>query len=243
MGRHAPVCYGFHHYNGGLMFQEIGDFLNPAEVARLVQLSAQLNFVEGRLSNPANITKINLQADQSDPRYTESAQIVVEAFQRCRPFREFAFPKRIAPPLLSRYEAGMKYGAHADTAFMAINAQSGAYQLRSDLSCTIFLNDPASYEGGELVLHMGTMPIKIKGAPGEAFIYPSTLLHEVRPVTSGTRLVSITFIESLIPEERRRNMLFEIQDVLALEGLKMDYVSRVRLEVVAQNLKRLWSVT
>jgi PKHD-type hydroxylase len=60
-------------------------------------------------------------------------------------------------------------------------------------------------------------------------------------VTSGTRLVSITFIESLIPEERQRNMLFEIQDVLATEGLKMDYVSRVRLEVVSQNLKRLWS--
>jgi PKHD-type hydroxylase len=69
------------------------------------------------------------------------------------------------------------------------------------------------------------------------------LLHEVRPVTSGTRLVSITFIESIIPEERQRNMLFEIQDVLALEGAKMDYVSRVRLEVVTQNLKRLWSAS
>ncbi len=225
------------------MFQEISDFLKPAEVARLVQLADQLHFVEGRLSNPANTTKINLQADQSDPRYLESAQIVVEAFQRCRPFREFAFPKRIAPPLLSRYEPGMKYGAHADTAFMSIHAQSGAYQLRSDLSCTIFLNDPASYEGGELVLHMGTMPIKIKGGPGEAFVYPSTLLHEVRPVTSGTRLVSITFIESLIPEERQRNLLFEIQDVLALEGAKMDYASRVRLEVAMQNLKRLWSAS
>jgi PKHD-type hydroxylase len=223
------------------MFQEIGDFLNPAEVARLVQLSTLLNFVEGRLSNPANTTKVNLQADQSDPRYVESAQIVVEAFQRCRPFRDFAFPKRVAPPLLSRYEAGMKYGPHADTAFMGINAQSGAYQLRSDLSCTIFLNDPATYEGGELVLHMGTMPIKIKGAPGEAFVYPSTLLHEVRPVTSGTRLVSITFIESQIPEERERNMLAEIKDVMAIEGLKMDYVSRVRMDVVTQNLTRLWS--
>ncbi|MEP6829805.1 MAG: Fe2+-dependent dioxygenase [Rhizomicrobium sp.] len=223
------------------MFQEIHDFLNPAEVARLVQLASQLNFVEGRLSNPANTTKVNLQADQSDPRYTESAQIVVEAFQRCRPFRDFAFPKRVAPPLLSRYEVGMKYGAHADTAFMGINAQSGAYQLRSDLSCTIFLNDPATYEGGELALHMGTLPITIKGAPGEAFVYPSTLLHEVRPVTSGTRLVSITFIESLIPDERERNMLAEIKDVMAIEGLKMDWVSRVRMDVVTQNLTRMWS--
>src|ERR1700755_3612831 len=138
------------------MFQEISDFLNAAEVARLAQLSTQLNFVEGRLSNPANTSKVNLQADTSDPRYVESAQIVVEAFQRCRPFREFAFPKRIAPPLLSRYEPGMKYGPHADTSFMTIGGP-GAYRMRSDLSCTIFLNDPASYQGGELVLHIGTL--------------------------------------------------------------------------------------
>jgi PKHD-type hydroxylase len=223
------------------MFLEVSDFLNPTEVARLVQLSQELVFVDGRLSNPANTTKSNLQVDQSNPRYLETAQIVVEAFQRCRPFREFAVPKRIAPPLLSRYEPGMKYGAHADAAFMTLQAQSGAYQLRSDLSCTIFLNDPASYEGGELVLHMGTMPIKIKGAPGEAFVYPSTTMHEVRPILSGTRLVSITFIESMIPDERERNLAFEIKDVLGLEGLKMDWISRTRLEAVYQNLLRLWS--
>jgi len=84
--------------------------------------------------------------------------------------------------------------------------------------------------------------VMVKGRPGEAFVYPSTLVHEVRPVVSGTRLVSITFIESMIPEERQRNTLYELQDVLALEGLKMDYVSRVRMEVVIHNLIRLWSV-
>lgn len=223
------------------MFQELRNFLNPAEIARLTQLSRELPFVEGRLSNPANTSKVNLQSDQSDPRYPEAAQIVIEAFQRCRPFRDFAFPKRIAPPLLSRYEPGMKYGAHADAAYMTIHAQSGAYQLRSDLSCTVFLNDAASYEGGELVLHMGTMPVTIKGNAGEAFVYPSTTLHEVRPVTTGTRLVSITFIESMIPDEHERNTLAEIKDVLGIEGLKMDWVSRTRLEAVVQNLTRKWS--
>lgn len=223
------------------MFQEIRDLLTPADIARLVQLSRELPFVEGRLSNPANLSKVNLQSDQSDPRYPEAAKIVVDAFQRCRPFRDFAYPKRIAPPLLSRYEPGMKYGPHADTSFMTIGGPE-PYRLRSDLSCTVFLNDPASYQGGELVLHIGTMPVVVKGSPGEAFVYPSTMVHEVRPVTSGTRLVSITFIESLIPEERQRNTLYELQDLLALEGLKMDYVSRVRMEVVIHNLIRLWSV-
>jgi PKHD-type hydroxylase len=223
------------------MFQELRGFLTPAEVARLVQLAGELAFVEGRLSNPNNLTKVNLQADRRDPRYAESAQIVLDAFQRSRPFRDFAFPKVIAPPLLSRYEPGMKYGAHADVAFMTVTGPQASFQLRSDLSCTVFLNDPKSYEGGELLLHVGTLPIPIKGQQGEAFVYPSTLLHEVRPVTSGVRLVSITFIESLIPEERERTLLYEIQEVTALEGLKMDWTSRVRLEVVAHNLTRMWS--
>ena len=223
------------------MFQELRGFLNPAEIGRLTQLAGELPFVEGRLSNPNNVTKVNLQADRRDPRYGESAQIVLDAFQRSRPFRDFAFPKLIAPPLLSRYEPGMKYGAHADAAFMTIPAQPGAYQLRSDLSSTVFLNDPASYEGGELVLHIGTLPVMIKGQPGSTFVYPSTTLHEVRPVRSGTRLVSITFIESMIPDERERNLAFELKDVMGLEGLKMDWVSRTRLEAVYQNLLRMWS--
>jgi PKHD-type hydroxylase len=83
--------------------------------------------------------------------------------------------------------------------------------------------------------------VAIKGQPGEAFIYPSTLLHEVRPVTAGQRLVSITFIESTVPAERKRNALFELKDVLSLEGLKMDWISRVRMEVVLNNLTRDWS--
>ena len=223
------------------MFLEQRDFLNRDEIARLVQLAGELTFIEGRLSNPNNITKVNLQADRRDDRYAESAQIVLDAFQRSRLFRDFAFPKVIAPPLLSRYEPGMKYGGHADVAFMNIAQPQGSFKLRSDLSCTVFLNPPESYDGGELVLHVGTRPVGVKGQPGEAFVYPSTLLHEVRPVTRGTRLVSITFIESLIPEERERNMLYEIQDVLAIEGLKMDWVSRVRMEVVIQNLTRIWS--
>src|ERR1700678_4353390 len=208
------------------MFQELRGLLTSVEVARLTQLAEELNFVEGRLSDPNNVTKVNLQDDRRDPRYMESAQIVLDAFQRSRPFRDFAFPRIIAPPLLSRYEPGMKYGAHADVAYMNITSGTTAYQLRADLSCTIFLTDPASYQGGELLLHVGTLPVPIKGQPGEAFVYPSTLLHEVRPVTRGVRLVSITFIESLIPDERERSILHEIQDVLSLEGLKMDWASR-----------------
>ena len=219
------------------MFLELKDFLQPAEIARLRTLASELNFVDGRVSNPANQTKHNLQADQSDPRYSESVQIVAAAFSRSSEFRNFAFPIRIAPPLLSRYEPGMKYGAHADNAHMQI-AGTG---MQSDLSATVFIADPATYEGGELVIHLGTRPVALKGAPGEAVVYPSSTVHEVRPVRSGTRLVSITFIESMVPDEHKRTQLYELGEVSALEGLNMRWENRVRLEAVRQNLLRMWS--
>src|ERR1700726_2581393 len=100
------------------MFLELTGFLNAVEVARLRALGRELKFVEGRLSNPANKTKDNLQADLSDPRYAESVNVAAGAFGRSREFRDFAFPRRVAPPLLCRYEVGMKYGAHADSAHM-----------------------------------------------------------------------------------------------------------------------------
>jgi PKHD-type hydroxylase len=221
------------------VFLKIRNLLIPAEIARLAALSRELRFVEGRVSNPANETKNNLQADSSDPRYAESVQIVNVALARSREFMDFAIPKRVAPPLLSRYEPGMKYGAHADAALIPL----GSSRLRSDLSCTVFINDPSTYEGGELSIVIGNQAIAFKGAAGEAIVYPSTTLHEVIPVRSGQRLVSITFIESYIPDPHQRMQVYELNEVAALEGLTMKWENRVRLDVVRQNLMRMWSTT
>jgi PKHD-type hydroxylase len=219
------------------MFLEIKEFLNAQEVARLRELAGRVQFVDGRISNPHNQAKKNLQANEADPNYAESSRIVAEAFARSGPFRDFAFPRHIAPPLLARYETGMTYGAHADTSYMRF----GSEIHRSDLSATVWLNPPASYDGGELVVHLGTQPVPIKGEPGSVIVYPSTQLHEVLPVRRGQRLVSITFIESMIPDEFLRTQLFELNEVAALEGLKMDWSNRVRLEAVRNNLTRLWT--
>ena len=223
------------------MYLQLRDFLAPHEVARMREIARVMPFVEGRASNPHNITKSNLQADVRDAGHAEVSRMGLAAFARSREFQDFALPKKIAPPLLARYEPGMKYGPHADLAFMRMDTEAGLTRLRSDLSCTVFLNDPESYDGGELVLHLGTHPVAIKAMPGEAFVYPSTTLHEVSPVRSGQRLVMITFIESLIPDEQERNTVVELKEVLALEGLRMDWNSRVRMEVVIQNLTRQWA--
>ncbi|HEX2593108.1 MAG TPA: Fe2+-dependent dioxygenase [Rhizomicrobium sp.] len=219
------------------MFLQLPNLLTDPEIARLQQLAGELNFQDGRLSNPANVTKDNLQADASDPRYAESSQMVSAAFGRSREFRDFAFPRRMAPPMLTRYEPGMKYGPHADVPHMTI----GNTSLRSDLSATVFLSHPSTYEGGELVIHLGTHPVVMKGLPGQVVVYPSTTLHEVRPVTSGARLVAITFIESMIPDENHRGMVYELNEIAAMEGGNMRWENRARLETVRYNLTRMWT--
>jgi PKHD-type hydroxylase len=218
---------------------KIKNLLTGDECQRLSALSADLKFVDGRVSNPANTAKQNLQADTADPKYAESVKIVRDAFARSREFASFAIPKRIAPPLLCRYEPAMKYGAHADAGII----QLAGVKLRSDLSCTVFLGDPSTYEGGELAMVIGNQTLAFKGAPGEAIVYPSTLLHEVVPVRTGRRLVSITFIESHIADQHERMQVYELNEIAALEGTRMHPENRVRLDVVRQNLLRMWSST
>lgn len=221
------------------MFLEVKGVLQEAEIARLSEIAARLHFVDGRVSNPNNKAKNNLQADFSDPLHAESSNLLLAAIYRSRGFLDFAMPRRMMAPMLARYEPGMQYGIHSDSAYMPFPGSTEP--LRSDVSATIFLSPPQAYEGGELAIHFGTRAIAIKGEPGDAIIYPSTTLHEVRPVRSGQRLVAITFVESLIADETKRNLLYELNEVTALEGLNMRWENRTRLEAVRNNLTRLWS--
>ena len=222
------------------MFLEIKSLLAPGEIERLRVLAAAMQFVDGRVSNQSNPTKHNLQAARSgtDHGYTESVKIATEALARSREFREFAFPKRLSEPLLSRYDTGMRYGAHPDSPYLPV-APSGL--LRTDLSATIFISDPESYAGGELVVYLGTRKVAFKCAAGAAVIYPSTKLHEVSEITQGSRLVSIVFIESIIADEYKRTQIYELNEIAALEGGHMSWENRMRFEVARNNLMRMWS--
>ncbi len=219
------------------MFLQIENLLTPAEVQGIAAIARQAKFIDGKLSNPHNIAKDNVIGDNTDPLARQAAQIALAALQRNEEARNFALPQRVAVPTLLRYEVGMKYGAHIDAAFLPVGAQP----LRSDVSCTIFIGNPAEYEGGELLIHLGSESVRIKGNAGSAVLYPSTHVHQVTPVTSGARLVLITFIESQIPDESQRELLYTLNEVRALEGLKMDWQNRTRLEYVIANLLRMWS--
>jgi PKHD-type hydroxylase len=219
------------------MFLVVKNVLTPAEVEQIRTIARSVRFVEGRASNPHNLAKDNLQMDVSQPDAVRASNLAGAAIMRNEEIRNFVFPKRIASPLLARYEPGMKYGTHADAPFIPLPAGP----LRSDVSGTIWIADPSSYEGGELTIHLGSEKISVKGEPGSMVVYPSTTLHEVTPVTAGQRLVLITFIESAICDQAERDLLYTLNEVHALEGLKMDWNNRTRLQYVIASLHRKWA--
>ena len=216
------------------MFKEI-ELLSPDQVVTLRGIAGSAPFVDGRISNPHHNAKQNLQLH--DPKaYHASGKLMMEALVANSEFQNFAFPVNIAPPMMTRYTPGMKYGAHSDAAYIKL-AQG---PLRSDLSCTIFLHGPEEYEGGALRIQLGVRDLRFKGAAGNAIIYPSDTMHEVEPVTAGERLVAITFIQSRIADPFRRELLYEVNEVAALEGLNMSPENFVRLQLVQQRLLRHW---
>jgi len=210
--------------------------LTDAEVAECRKIAASAPFVHGRITNPHNKAKENEQLHDA-AAYQKSSDLLRNAMLRSAEFMDFAFPVSLAPPMMTRYQPGMKYGAHADAAFIQLPGAT----IRSDLSCTIFLNDPKEYDGGELNVRLGDAQLAFKLKPGEAIVYPSDSFHKVAPVTRGERLVAITFIQSRVQDPFRRNMLFELNEVAALEGLKMDPENYGRLQLIQQNLLRHWS--
>jgi len=219
------------------MFLQIEDLLTAPEVQAISDIARQAKYVDGRRSNPHNTTKVNAVGDPSDSVALKASQIALAALQHSEQVRDFVFPQAMALPSLCRYDVGMKYGAHTDAAFLP----TGGQPLRSDVSCTIFISDPADYQGGELVIQLGTEALHIKGKPGSAIFYASTTVHQVIPVTAGARLVMITFIQSQIPDQLQRDLLYTLGEVRALEGLKMSWPRRIQLEYVISNLHRMWS--
>src|SRR5438309_1561823 len=157
--------------------------LNETEIAECRRIAESTQFVHGRITNPHMKAQHDEQLHEPQA-YQKSSQLLLQAFGRSEQFRNFAFPVLIAPPMITRYQPGMHYGAHADSAFIQLPGGS----LRSDLSCTVFLNEPESYEGGALHIELGDADIQFKLPPGFAVIYPSDTLHQVDPVLKGERL-------------------------------------------------------
>jgi PKHD-type hydroxylase len=221
------------------MIRHIKNVLSREEVEYLVGLSQRIQFVDGRATNPDSAVKNNLQVPQNDPLAGEPGVVLRDALIRHPEVRAFAIPKQMARPTMARYEPGMNYGWHVDEALF-----QSTPPMRSDLSCTVWLSAPESYEGGELSIELGAQRLSFKGAAGDAVLYPSTTIHQVAPVTRGQRLVGITWIQSWIAEAHKRELLLQIDEAKNIElAQRRDPRMTVLLESMRTNLFRMWCDT
>lgn len=209
--------------------------LDANQIARLTDIARSAKWVDGRTTNPTNVGKNNQQIEGGVAR-DESGQLLGDALHASPAFNEFALPVAVAPPLLSRYSPGMGYALHGDNAFIHL----GSTTIRNDLACTIFLADPASYDGGALVIHVGDVKTAFRLPAGHAILYPATMLHEVEPVTRGERLAAFTFIQSWIADPAKRAIAADMGVIARSERERLDPAAHARLLVIQQNLLREW---
>lgn len=206
-----------------------------AEVAVLAAEAAGLDFDDGKKTAGRHVraVKANAQAAPSPGRDAILAR-VGRALQDSALFRSAARPKALTPLILSRYREGQTYGLHVDDALMG--------GLRTDLSFTLFLADPATYDGGALEIEDTLETRSIRLEAGDMILYPSTTLHRVSPVTRGERLAVVGWVQSLIRDPARREMLFDldqsVEEVFARDGKSALFD---RLAKTRSNLLRMWA--
>ena len=220
------------------MIFKISDFLTPEELEYVTSSLAQAEFVCGKLTAGwhAKLVKNNQQLKYNEPKVQELKEIIIKALSRNALFQTAVRPKIVHSILFSRYDMGMSYGRHIDNALMQDSF------LRSDISFTLFLNSPSTYEGGELVIEEADDEKAYKLEAGAMIVYPSTTLHRVDPVTSGTRLVVVGWIQSLVRDASEREILFDLDTarrvIFAKDGKtpEFDLISKS-----VANLLRKWA--
>ena len=183
--------------------------------------------------------KRNQQLPDASPVKAELGKVVLGALEGAPLFFAAALPLKILPPRFNRYAGGGEYGFHVDGAVMRLG---GSGQLRSDLSCTLFLSEPDEYEGGELVVSDTYGEHEIKLPAGDLILYPSSSRHRVTPVTSGERLAAFFWVQSMVRDDSRRRLLFEMDTAIeTLRQGKADGQAVLQLTGVYHNLLRAWS--
>lgn len=198
----------------------VPNVLSSDELASLRTTLSNARFVDGRITaGPlAAEQKHVLQLDRSGDGQRELGELVARVLLRHPSVLAAALPKSVRHPSINRYEAGMFYGPHLDAPIMR-----GQPPLRADISVTVFLSDPTDYEGGELMIASERDPVAIKAKAGDAVLYPSGAVHEVRPVTSGVRLVAVTWMQSMVRDAQQRRLLFNMgQSIAELEKQSAD---------------------
>lgn len=223
------------------MLVTIENILTAEELARINALLRQANWGDGSATagQQAARVKNNQQVIGESAALHELRNIVLTAMGRSPIFRSAALPLKILPPMFNRYGGETNaYGMHVDSAMHAV--PDGGH-VRSDVSCTLFLSEPESYVGGELVIEDVAGRRAVKLGAGSIVVYPSSFLHEVMPVTEGERLACFMFIQSMVRNAEQRRMLFDMNMAVTQLRLSGDSPHILTLTGVYHNLLRLWA--
>ena len=184
--------------------------------------------------------EISVRGTQGCPEAREMGEMILAALERHPLFISGALPLRVFPPLFNRYEGGMSFGAHVDNAIRQITGTP--FRIRTDLSATLFLSRPEEYDGGELVVEDTYGSHGVKLPAGHLILYPATSLHRVNPVARGARLASFFWIQSMVRDDGRRALLFDLD--LAINQANQaipNHASIVALTSCYHNLLRGWA--
>lgn len=226
------------------MMLHIPNVLTPEQVARCRAVMEKAGWVDGRVTagHQSAQVKHNLQLPENSPQAHELGDMVLNALARNNLFVSAVLPKQVFPPLFNRYDAGMTFGSHVDN---AIRGQtSSSLQIRTDVSSTLFISDPEDYDGGELIVDDTYGSHSVKLPAGDMIVYPGTSLHNVTPITRGSRIASFFWTQSLVRDDAKRALLFDLDmSIIELTRDHPQHPSILRLTSLYHNLLRQWAET
>jgi PKHD-type hydroxylase len=227
------------------MLLHLKKILNPDEVqAARALLGSDAPWIDGRSSagGQAVMKKQNEQLSQDSENARQLQALVLTAVNRDPLFFSAALPKKIFNPLFNRYSGDSNfYGTHIDGA--VVHSKATSQWVRTDISCTLFLAEPADYDGGELLIQEAQRERSVKLAAGDMVLYPGNTLHQVAPVTRGARLASFFWIESMVRSTEQRQLLFDMDMALLQLRRQGDDPAVVQLTGTYHNLLRMWADT
>lgn len=228
------------------MLLTIPGLLTSDELAEARRLLAAAPWADGKATAgyQSGLVKRNQQLPEEAPQTQVLQRLVLTALGRSAAFQVAALPLRIYPPLFNRYDPGMGFGDHIDNAIRMPPGGRGA-PLRTDVSATLFLADPADYDGGDLVIDDTFGSHRARLAAGDLVLYPASSVHRVEPVTRGSRIACFFWVESLVRDDAQRTLLYDLDGALGnlrRRGLAGE-PEMVALTGIYHNLLRRWAET
>src|SRR3989344_1828124 len=222
------------------MLLHLKNVLAPDQLQGAREILTKVKFVDGKASAgmAASRVKNNQEADRQTQEIGNLDNLVMGSLVRHPVYRTGALALKVATPFYARYVPGMHYGDHVDGPVMG--GEDGLY--RTDIAITLFLNDPKAYDGGELTINTAFGEQKIKLPAGDAIMYPASSRHRVTEVTRGERLVAVTWVQSLVRDPARRELLYELNQVRErMLKAATDTEDTAHINAVYVNLVRMWS--